>query len=1377
MILKKKPRVERILQRGIKLVSLGITGKLRKVVEEGERLTSYNVGIPRVDIYEYEGRGYYIINEPSLSSREVEIYYKIMDELYFSLKPIVEVDPSKVLDEVFKTMSKVYRDIDINKIKYYVIRDTLGYGPLDTLMRDPRIEDISCEGINRPIRVFHRDFSYLDWLITNIIFEDEEEANRMALLLAHKARRHLSTAFPIAEGTLPEKHRIVVTYGFEVTPFGPGFAVRKFREEPLSIAHLIKFGTVSPLMAAYWWIILENKGSAFIVGEMASGKSVHPESTLMALIDGVPRILTIEELWRLLESKVKTVSRTREIEYINLRDTNVKILALNGLNIEWQKPQYIIRHKAPRKLVKIKLYSGRELIVTQDHSLLVLRPNGIIDVIRPQDLNKGMYLIGMKKLKLPTISKHLLLQEIIKLLGQQGLLFKVKGLERKIYYHEVLRILNHNDQITDIYITGLNTKTQVPLEAIFKPEFGYLLGLFISEGYDNGQEVHLYIGSSNQELENKLEEIIKKLGLRYSRHKLKTCLRISFPPIISKIIRAFNCGKKSDEKQIPSIAWAIGREWLIHLIAGIIDGDGYVFEKGIEITTSSKKLAYGLLYAFTVLGIYPTLRIKTNKRTLKKYYTVYIPTYWIDELNEILHTIIPSKQSKLLRGVSSRTTFHSEIDIIPKECLYLLSKKASREIQMYLRGLYYSNEKASRKSLTKYYNMLPKEIKNLINSNLIFEKVKEVEIIESNAKHVYDIEVPGVENFEVNTIFVHNTTLMNALLTLLPPNAKIVTIEDTPELRLPHIGWKPFVARHTYTLTGKETEISLFDLVKLALRERATCIAIGEIRGEEAYVFIQALASGHGGVCLKYDEPMVIRRNGIVEITPIGKLVEEFFNGKIHGKIEVLSYDHKHGLRWRALKRVIMVNGVTTWVKIRTKEGRSIEVTSDHLIPILTKNNSIKYKRAVEIKKGDRILIASKLPVEPKFTTINEILNLLNRDEIINIYDGFPILKLDENLGFILGLYVALGVIEENQVIFNIKSYNEELIKEIIKSFNESFNIEPSIRKERGFIIYVNSKPLALLLRKLIGNKLENRDLPCLLLNTPQEFRMGIIKGYWLGRGCLTSNGSKSIVLVEVPSRDLAYKIHYLMKSLGIESIIKEVSVNKPNNVNNAKRYLIEVREFQSIDILNGIRSINASKNEVPRGKVRDVYLDTVEEVEVYVSNEPAYDIEVEANHMFVHGSSIITHNCTFHGDSLESMVMRLTTPPINVPLSFLPLISNVIITRYIRIPGRRPMRRVTKVYEITGLKGPTELEYKVIFEWNILEDKHYPDDPEEVIKKSIKLKRIATLLGWDDEILLQELVRRRDLLKKLVEEGKLSYNEVALAIQNYYKEVWKPLH
>jgi len=88
------------------------------------------------------------------------------------------------------------------------------------------------------------------------------------------------------------------------------------------------------------------------------------------------------------------------------------------------------------------------------------------------------------------------------------------------------------------------------------------------------------------------------------------------------------------------------------------------------------------------------------------------------------------------------------------------------------------------------------------------------------------------------------TTTLNALSMFIVPGQKIVSVEDTPELNLPHENWIQSVTR-SGTVSG---EVTLFDLLKAALRQRPDIIIVGEVRGEEAFTLFQAIATGHGGL-------------------------------------------------------------------------------------------------------------------------------------------------------------------------------------------------------------------------------------------------------------------------------------------------------------------------------------------------------------------------------------------------------------------------------------------------------------------------------------------------------------------------------------------------
>ncbi len=103
----------------------------------------------------------------------------------------------------------------------------------------------------------------------------------------------------------------------------------------------------------------------------------------------------------------------------------------------------------------------------------------------------------------------------------------------------------------------------------------------------------------------------------------------------------------------------------------------------------------------------------------------------------------------------------------------------------------------------------------------------------------------GLNMFVAGATASGKTTTMNAVTTFILPDKKIVSIEDTPELQVPHKNW----IRETTRGSAKEntgSEVGMFDLLKAALRQRPDRIIVGEIRGEEGAIAFQAMQTGHG---------------------------------------------------------------------------------------------------------------------------------------------------------------------------------------------------------------------------------------------------------------------------------------------------------------------------------------------------------------------------------------------------------------------------------------------------------------------------------------------------------------------------------------------------
>ena len=242
----------------------------------------------------------YILDELQLDPLEKGVYDRILEILLAEIEsPKEEIaDPRKFFAEEAKKIVDKYRislgwlpDVSWYKILYHAERDLVGFGKIDPLMRDPNIEDISCDGVEKPVYIWHRKYESIE---SNLRFHDDETLDNTVVKLVHMAGKHVSTAFPIVDASLPGKHRLAVCYRREITPFGTAFTIRKFREDPYSIIDLINIGTFSEEMAAYFWVALENRSSIMVLGGTAAGKTTALNS-LACLVKPGSKIITIEE--------------------------------------------------------------------------------------------------------------------------------------------------------------------------------------------------------------------------------------------------------------------------------------------------------------------------------------------------------------------------------------------------------------------------------------------------------------------------------------------------------------------------------------------------------------------------------------------------------------------------------------------------------------------------------------------------------------------------------------------------------------------------------------------------------------------------------------------------------------------------------------------------------------------------------------------------------------------------------------------------------------------------------------------------------------------------------------------------------------------------
>jgi flagellar protein FlaI len=264
-----------------------------------------------------DGEFQYLMREPKLKDEERKTLQSIKDKIEATMAeeelPIEEggvfrtsVALRDYLNKRFLDIIDVY-DISIDEkrkpiIYYYLQRELIGLGNSDAVIRDPFVEDIGCNGPHIPLYLYHRVFGSMK---TNIIYTNELELNKFILKLAQISGKHISVYQPILDAVLTDGSRINLTLGSEVTRKGSTYTIRKFSYDPISPIDLLRFGSISPLQIAYFWLLIENKKSILMSGGTASGKTtllnalcmfIRPEDKIVSIED-TPEIHIDHQNW------------------------------------------------------------------------------------------------------------------------------------------------------------------------------------------------------------------------------------------------------------------------------------------------------------------------------------------------------------------------------------------------------------------------------------------------------------------------------------------------------------------------------------------------------------------------------------------------------------------------------------------------------------------------------------------------------------------------------------------------------------------------------------------------------------------------------------------------------------------------------------------------------------------------------------------------------------------------------------------------------------------------------------------------------------------------------------------------------------------------
>lgn len=246
----------------------------------------------------------YNVIEPELTKREENILEFIIetlgrvleyDENIMSLKK----ERAKTIEKIMReNVQEIFNDYSIEldpaskaRVIYYIVRDFAGYGKIDVIMRDEAVEDVSCDGPEIPLFLYHREFGSIK---SNVVYDTDDELEGFVIALAQRCGRTISIADPILDATLPDGSRLNCTLGREVTTRGSSYTIRKFTTDPLTIVDLLRFNTLSYEMGAHLWLACQYGESIISAGGTASGKT----STMNAVALFIPpacKVISIED--------------------------------------------------------------------------------------------------------------------------------------------------------------------------------------------------------------------------------------------------------------------------------------------------------------------------------------------------------------------------------------------------------------------------------------------------------------------------------------------------------------------------------------------------------------------------------------------------------------------------------------------------------------------------------------------------------------------------------------------------------------------------------------------------------------------------------------------------------------------------------------------------------------------------------------------------------------------------------------------------------------------------------------------------------------------------------------------------------------------------
>ncbi|MBI2129508.1 Flp pilus assembly complex ATPase component TadA [Candidatus Woesearchaeota archaeon] len=780
-----------------------------------------------------------------------------------------------LIEELASYKNMKLREKEVSELASILVRYTIGFGLIEVLLKDEKVQDVTINSPmgKTPMFIVHQDFGDC---MTNIIptsTEAESWASKLRLL----SGRPLDEANPIldTEIHIPGARARVGVISSPLNPTGLAYAFRRHRDKPWTLPLFIKNGMMNPLAAGILSFIIDGSRTMLVAGTRSAGKT----SLLGAVMVDIMRkyrIITIED--SVTSDSSLCIYRNGRVERTTMgaliddlfnkygawysltehevtgNPENIKVFAMDKQGrIKLANASKFIRHKVKKPVYKITTRTGRTIKVTGDHSLFGLDDKANITDVKANDLKVGSHIAVPRVININNklIQKFDLLEQLVKIpksffcgesikkaileyekeikhLGKEAGYGKsaIKNWLKKGFLPQTILsslIALGLKAGSEAYFSYNNSITKLPTNIELTEEFLTFIGLWIADGcYDRNS----VIVSCNDAGDRKVfDDTAQMFGIKRKLHSDGSSYMMNSKPLKVLMKECLSLEGDAYTKRIPEWVYSLSKEQIAFVLKGIFSGDGCASDKELVIPLSSMNLLKDLQFLLSVFGI--NLRIGTIRKdgtynaaisTLKDFIKFYENIGFLQEY----------KIAKL-RKLCSKLSTHDSSDIVP------LSLEAKRSLWTEYKQLNYHDyikrdNNIGKTKLAQIVELMQESklkanLTNLATSDIFWDEVKAIDVLQDFEDFVYDISVPECESFVCENMVAHNTL-------------------ELPVSALRDLGYNIQSMKVASALTKGTTEVSADEGIRSTLRLGDSALVVGEVRSMEAKSLYEAMRVG-----------------------------------------------------------------------------------------------------------------------------------------------------------------------------------------------------------------------------------------------------------------------------------------------------------------------------------------------------------------------------------------------------------------------------------------------------------------------------------------------------------------------------------------------------